>query len=318
MKLLFQYNRVYKIRGQYNMKQLSLKAYAKINIGLDVLKRREDGYHELRMVMQTVGLSDTVVLSQTVEPGIFLKTDRPDLPVDRGNLAYRAAELLFSRFALPGGIRIGLEKHIPAAAGLAGGSADAAAVLRGMHAMYQIPVSLEELSEMSLPLGADVPYCVLGGTALAEGIGEKLSFLPAFPDRPVLIAKPVFDLATPYIYKNLHVDEIPAEKHPDMDAVLSAIGRGDAAAAAEKMENILEVPALRAYPEIEVYKEALKRYGALGASMTGSGSAVFGIFAERRQAEEAAEQLSRDFAGAFDSITVTEPVRSEDIRGTEN
>ncbi len=282
-------------------------AYAKINIGLDVLSRRPDGYHELRMVMQTVDLHDDVILSRDEAPGVRLSCDRPGLPTDRGNLAYRAAEVMQERFGL-GGVSIVLKKRIPAEAGLAGGSADAAAVLRGMAKLYDLDVQAETLREVGLPLGADVPYCVCGGTAVAEGIGEKLTFLPDPEPRTIVILKPDFDLSTGAVYGALHIEQRKTADHPDMDGVIAAAQAGDLIGMAEHMGNILELPALEIHPEIAGIKEAFLRAGAAGASMTGSGSAVFGIFPDRQAAERCPQLLRRESGGAAKEIYLTSPV----------
>ena len=282
-------------------------AYAKINIGLDVLRRRPDGYHELRMVMQTVGLHDDVILTREEMPGIRLSCDRPGLPADRRNLAYRAAEVMQERFGL-GGVSIVLRKRIPAEAGLAGGSADAAAVLRGMAKLYGLDVKPETLRELGLPLGADIPYCVCGGTAVAAGIGEKLTFLPDPAPCTVVIMKPDFDLSTGAVYGALHIEQRNAADHPDMDAVIAAGQAGDLIRMAEHMGNILELPALEIHPEIAAIKAAFLRAGASGASMTGSGSAVFGIFPDLKTAERCPELLREEFGGAAKEIYLTSPV----------
>ena len=282
------------------MRTTEEKAYAKINIGLDVLGRREDGYHKLKMVMQTIDLCDDVLLSWEEDgngPEIRILCDTPGVPCDRKNLAFRAAEAFFRyclekedrRFA--GKLEIRLVKRIPAAAGLAGGSSDAAAVLRGLDRMLETGLQTAELQRMALPLGADIPYCVSGGTALAEGIGEVLTPLPALPDCGIVLVKPPFDCSTAEIYGTLHADSLRPADHPDMDRVLQALRNGDLRDAAEHMGNVLEIPALKLHPEIGMIKQALRRKGAAGASMSGSGSAVFGIFEDREAAERACRAL---------------------------
>lgn len=282
-------------------------AYAKINLGLDVLRRRADGYHELRMVMQTVGLCDRVFLSRTEEPGIRLSADRAGVPEDERNLAWRAAARLFEAYRLPGGLEIRLEKHIPAAAGLAGGSADAAAVLRAMDRMYGIGMTEEEICAHALTLGADVPFCVLGGTMLAEGIGERLTRLPDLPDCSIVILKPDFDCYTKEIYGGLAVSEAPAEAHPDMDSIVRALKERDLGKAAPFMKNILERPALKLHPEIAGIREDLAAAGAVAALMSGSGSAVFGLFMNAAQAEGCLRLLREKYGGAAEMILLTAP-----------
>ena len=282
-------------------------AYAKINLGLDVLRRREDGYHELCMVMQTVGLCDRVFLERTEDQGIRLSADREGVPEDERNLAWRAAARLFDAYRLPGGLRIRLEKHIPAAAGLAGGSADAAAVLRAMDRMYGLGMTEQEICAHALTLGADVPFCVLGGTMLAEGIGEKLTRLPDLPDCSVVIIKPDFDCYTKDIYGGLGISGVPAEAHPDMESVVRALRKGDLAGAAPFMKNILERPALKLHPEIAGIREDLAAAGAAVSLMSGSGSAVFGLFMNAAQAEGCLKLLREKYAGAAEMILLTSP-----------
>ena len=290
------------------------KAYAKINIGLDVLGRREDGYHTLKMVMQTIDLCDDVLLAWEEGgngPEIRILCDTPGVPCDRRNLAYRAAEAFFlyclekedRRFA--GKLEIRLVKRIPAAAGLAGGSSDAAAVLRGLDRMLETGLQTAELQRIALPLGADIPYCVSGGTALAEGIGEVLTPLPALPDCGIVLVKPPFDCSTAEIYGTLHVDSLGPSDHPDMDRVVQAVRNGELRDAAEHMGNILELPARKMHPEIERIKRTLLEKGAAGASMSGSGSAVFGIFEDRGAAERAFRELGED--GTEGEIFLTAP-----------
>ena len=267
------------------MKELDLTALAKINLGLDVLRRREDGYHEIRMVMQTIHLYDRIQLRKTVEPGVRVKTNLYYLPVNENNLVYKAARLLQEEFELSEGVDIDLKKYIPVAAGMAGGSSDAAAVLFGMNRMFGLGLSREELMERGLKLGADVPYCVLRGTALAEGIGERLTPLCPVPRCHVLVAKPPISVSTKFVYENLKLDEHTV--HPDMDALLAAIEAGDLRALASNMGNVLETVTCQHYPVIEQLKELMRECGALNAMMSGSGPTVFGLFEEKAAARAA-------------------------------
>ena len=317
LKILWRYKRDKPPRlrrgGRGVEASIQINAYAKINLGLDVLRRREDGYHELRMGMQTVSLCDTLTLTKKEDAGIVLRCDRAGLPTDRRNLAVRAAEALFTeaerRGVRPmGGVEIWLSKRIPAAAGLAGGSADAAAMLRGLNTLYGLGFSEEALQAVGLPLGADIPYCVTGGTALAEGIGERLTPLPALPACCIVVAKPSFDLSAAYIYANLRIDSVGAAGHPDMDGVISALRRRDLRALGQVMGNILELPAKKEHPEIERLKKSLREAGAEAASMSGSGSAVFGLFENEEQAKRCAEQLLSDKALALEGVYLTTPV----------
>ena len=277
------------------MSELKLKARAKINLGLDVIRKREDGYHDLRMVMQTIGLCDELVLSQVETEGIFVSTNRPELPTDERNLVYREARLLREEFGLPGGIRIHLEKKIPMAAGLAGGSTDAAAVLKGMNDLYSLGLSEAQLCERGVKLGADIPYCIMGGTALAEGIGERLTRLPEAPQCSVLLAKPWIDVSTAFVYGHLRADEL--QDHPDIDGQIAAVWSGDFSGMTEKMGNVLETVTIPAYPVVQEIKEEMLELGAAGAMMSGSGPTVFGLFDDREKAEAAYRRMCENGAG---------------------
>lgn len=273
------------------MRELRLKAVAKINLGLDVLRRREDGYHDLRMVMQSVCLYDQVTLSVTSGSGISMSTNLNYLPVNRDNLAYQAAKLLMKEFSVWQGLHIDLRKSIPVAAGLAGGSSDAAAVLVGVNRLFRLGLSQQELIARAVHIGADVPYCVMRGTALAEGIGERLTRLPDAPDMYVVLAKPPVRVSTGYVYGNLRLDEL--ESHPDIDAQIEAIRAGDALRMTQLMGNVLETVTIPACPVIAEIKERMLCAGAAGAMMSGSGPTVFGLFEDRERASRAYEELSQ-------------------------
>lgn len=274
---------------------LTLKALAKINLGLDVLGKRDNGYHDVRMVMQTIYLYDNVTLTRTEEPGIRLETNLPYLPVDEKNIAYKAAKLFIDEFQIKKGVSIKLDKHIPVAAGLAGGSSNAAAVLVGMNRLFRLGLSQEELMERGVSLGADVPYCVMRGTALAEGIGEDLSALMPMPKCYILIAKPPISVSTKMVYEALDAKEIV--EHPDIDGVLEGLSEQDLTKVASSMGNVLESVTIEKYPIIADIKAAMKEAGALNAMMSGSGPTVFGIFDDRKTAKEAWYKL-RNMKGA--------------------
>ena len=273
------------------MRELKLKAMAKINLGLDVLGKREDGYHELRMIMQTIRLYDRVQLTVTEAPGIRVKTNLSFLPVNEDNLVDRAANLLMEEFQIKKGLFINLEKHIPVAAGLAGGSSDAAAVLVGANRLFHLGLSRQELMERGVKLGADVPYCIMRGTALAEGIGEKLTPLPAPPACHVLIAKPKIHVSTKFVYGNLRANELVS--HPDIDGQIAALEQNDLYGMAARMGNVLETVTIPSYPVIEDIKKEIKRMGAVNAMMSGSGPTVFGLFDDRGKARKAYEKLKK-------------------------
>lgn len=268
---------------------LELKALAKINLGLDVLGRRENGYHDVRMVMQTIYLYDNVTLRKIKKPGIRLKTNLYYLPVDDKNVAYKAAKMLMDEFEIEGGIEIILEKRIPVAAGMAGGSSNAAAVLVGMNYLYELGLSERQLMDRGVKLGADVPYCIMRGTVLAEGIGEILTPLSPMPKCFILVAKPNVSVSTKTIYEKLDAHEI--KDHPDIDGLIEGLDSGDIRKIADSMGNVLERVTVEAYPVIEVIKNRMKEEGALGAMMSGSGPTVFGIFADKRVAKRAQQKI---------------------------
>ena len=329
------------------------KAPAKLNLTLDVTGKRPDGYHLLRTVMQTVSLYDELSFVREEQEGIRLTCDRADLPLDSGNLAYRAADVLLQKFNLPGGIRIDLKKKIPAAAGLAGGSTDAAAVLRAMNRLYGLGLTTETLCQLALPLGADIPYCVRGGTCLCEGIGEVMTPLAELKGLPVLLVKPAFDLSTAYIYRELSLPSVPQEAHPKTEEILAgldAIRRKTCSAAQASNTgalstdtsarptdtsalvahtgarptdtatlatdlgalltavggNLLELPALKAHPELKNLKQALRNGGAVYSAMTGSGSCVFGIFETTEAAEACRRNLPALYSGEIESAFTAE------------
>lgn len=268
---------------------LTLKALAKINLGLDVLGRRENGYHDVRMVMQTIYLYDNVTITKTEEAGISLETNLGYLPVDADNIAYKAAKMLIDEFDLKEGVHIVLDKHIPVAAGLAGGSSNAAAVLVGMNRLFQLGLRQKELMERGVKLGADVPYCIMRGTVLAEGIGEILTPLAPLPKCYVLIAKPGINVSTKVVYEKLDSHEI--EDHPDIDGILEGLENQDIRKIASSMGNVLERVTIEDYPIIEEIKNVMKAEGALNAMMSGSGPTVFGIFEDRKKAKAAQEKI---------------------------
>lgn len=267
------------------MKTLKLKAYAKINLGLDVLRKREDGYHEVRMIMQTIGIYDKISLNPTNSPTIKVKTNLHYLPTDTNNLVYKAAAYMKEQFQIKDGVYINLEKRIPVAAGMAGGSADAAATLYGMNHLFDLKLSKEELMDIGVKLGADVPYCLLRGTALSEGIGEILTPLPPFPDCKVLVIKPSINVSTKYVYENLHLDQNII--HPDIDGIILAIKRQDLKGAASLFTNVLETVTENDYPIIKEIKDTLIEKGAICSLMSGSGPTVFGLFDDPKTAEKA-------------------------------
>lgn len=267
------------------MKQMELKALAKINLGLDVLGKRENGYHDVRMVMQSIYLYDDVKIEVKETSGIEVKTNLYFLPVDENNIAYKAAKLLTDEFDIKKGVRITLNKHIPVAAGMAGGSSNAAVVLFGMNRLFRLGLSDKDLMERGVKLGADVPYCIMRGTVLAEGIGEELTRLPAMPKCNVVIAKPPISVSTRVVYEAL--DSLEIVEHPDIDGLIDGLQKGSLEAIAGSMGNVLESVTIPMYPVIEKIKDEMKAAGALGAMMSGSGPTVFGLFQNKPAAKKA-------------------------------
>lgn len=268
---------------------IKLKALAKINLGLDVLGRRENGYHDVRMIMQSIYLYDNVTIEKQEEPGIHLMTNLHYLPVDEKNIAYKAAKMLMDEFQIASGVKIVLDKHIPVAAGMAGGSSNAAAVLVGMNRLFDLNLSQQELMDRGVKLGADVPYCVMRGTVLAEGIGEILTPLDPLPKCYVLIAKPAISVSTKVVYEKLDSKEI--EEHPDIDAIIEGLREQNLEKVAASMGNVLERVTVDDYPIIDDIKKVMMEAGALNAMMSGSGPTVFGIFADKKTARDAQRKM---------------------------
>ena len=271
------------------MDKIVTKAYAKINLGLDVLRRREDGYHEVKMVMQTVDLYDVLLVFKKEEDTITISTQREEIPVNEDNLIYKAIKLMKDQYGFEGGVHVELVKNIPIAAGMAGGSTDAAAAMRAVNELFELNRPVEELEKHAVKIGADVPYCIQGGTVLSEGIGEVLTKLPNAPQCILLIAKPDIMVSTKYVYENLNLPEL--KKHPDIDLMVEAIREGDAGKMLEPMDNVLATVTEEKYGIIKEIKQTMKRNGAIKAMMSGSGPTVFGIFETMVQA-----------ATAFDAI----------------
>ncbi len=282
---------------------MRLQAFAKINLGLDVLGKREDGYHEVRMIMQTIRMYDQLDMRKSVEPGIHLTTNKKYIPVDENNLVWRAAKLMMDTCGIIEGVSIHLHKVIPVAAGMAGGSSDAAATLVGMNRLFHCGLSKEKLMELGVQIGADVPYCVLRGTALAEGIGEKLTVLPPMPDCWILIGKPGISVSTKYVYTTLDLNTDTV--HPDIDRMKKALEDGNLYGITERMGNVLQDVTIPAYPEVERIKEQMKTLGAVNAMMSGSGPTVFGIFDNEEKAQKACQKLRE--SGSCQQVFLTVP-----------
>lgn len=271
--------------GGYLMNTIIKRAYGKLNLSLDIVGKREDGYHLVCMVMQTVNLYDELTIQKTDKPGIQLTTDRPDLPTNEDNLIYKAAKLLFDEFQIKGGVSIHLKKQIPIAAGMAGGSADCAATLLGINTLFDLKLTEQDLQKRAVTMGADIPYCIMGGTALSEGIGEVLTSISPVPDCHVLLVKPNIDISTKWVYQTLRWNTLTS--HPDTKKMLSALEAQSLSEVSATMENVLETVTIPAYPVIASIKEKLLSLGAINAMMSGSGPTVFGLFPDQGAGEKA-------------------------------
>ena len=265
---------------------ISLKAYAKINLGLDVIRKREDGYHDLKMIMQNVDIYDKITLELLEKDEIKLdlklvfenEESLSEGLLDSDNIAYKAAKLLKDEYSIKKGVYIKIEKNIPIAGGMAGGSTDAAAVIKGLNKLFDLKLDDNTLMRLGLSLGADVPYCILGKTALAEGIGEKLSILEPLPSLNLLVVKPDINVSTKLVYQSLKLDELKKEDRPNIEEIISAIHKKDIKSICANVRNVMETYTIKEYPIIEKIKEAMIKEKALLSLMSGSGPSVFGIF----------------------------------------
>ena len=258
------------------MDSIKIKARAKINLGLDVLGRRDNGYHDVRMVMQTVGLYDSLTMKRIDGEDIVIRSNLSFLPVNENNLIYKAIRLMKDNYKLDGGVDVDLVKFIPVAAGMAGGSSDAASAIYGMNKLYDLKLSVEDMMKLGVNIGADVPFCIMRRTALAEGIGEKLTRLSPMPDCSIVVAKPAINVSTKLVYEKL--DSTDISRHPDIDGIIEALDRHNINLLAKRMGNVLEDVTIPTYPVIDSIKQDMLERGAINAMMSGSGPTVFGIF----------------------------------------
>lgn len=289
------------------MDKLDYKARAKINLGLDVCRRLENGYHEVKMVMQTVDIYDELEFKKRKDSDIILSVNSRDyLGGLENNLIFRAAKLMKERYSIGQGIEIKLKKNIPVAAGMAGGSTDAAATMLAMNEMFELGLGKEELMDQAVSLGADIPYCILGGTALAEGIGEKLVPLPAPPKASILVVKPPIMVPTKWVYENLHLET--CEHHPDIDGMIEALKEGNLKGITDRLENVMESVTEREYPIITDIKKMMLGNGAMNAVMSGSGPSIFGVFPNEGVANAAAVYIDQTLKtkGINAQVKVTE------------
>ena len=283
------------------MESMWINAPAKINIGLDVVGRREDGYHEVRMIMQSIRLFDRLTLDRKKDPGVRLTTNLKFLPTDENNLIVKSAKMLMKEFNLEGGLNINLEKRIPVAAGMAGGSTDAASTMIAINQMYDLNLSNSQLMKRAAKIGADIPYCIMKGTALAEGIGEKLSTIPKLPNCTVLIVKPRIHVSTKEVYSKLQLDENTF--HPDIDKMIEDLKKKDLTGLCSHIGNTLEDVTIAMYPEIAQIKEFMMENGAIGSLMSGSGPTVFGIFNDKDVATKTKELALEKYEKSFAFVT---------------
>ena len=283
------------------MDAITLLTPAKINLSLGVLQRLDNGYHQVEMIMQAVGLHDTVTIEKR-DKGISISCSVPYVPCDSRNIAWKAAQAFFDVCSEKGGIHIDIKKNIPVAAGLAGGSTNAAGILKGLNLLYGSPLGKEELHRLSSKLGADVAFCLDGGTQLARGIGDELTVLPDFADVNVVLVKPPFSVSTAWVYKNLNLNDLG--NRPRTELLLKAVSDHDVHTVAGNMENVLESVTVRKYPEIKRIMDLLLEYGALGSRMSGSGPTVFGIFDSSDSAARAFEHFKKRYEQVFHVKTI--------------
>jgi 4-diphosphocytidyl-2-C-methyl-D-erythritol kinase len=283
------------------MSSMELKAHAKINLSLDVTEKRSDGYHNLRMIMQTIALYDSVFLEE-IPSGIEVLCDHKWAPSGNENIAFKAAEHLFNEYKIKRGIKIKIDKRIPVAAGLAGGSSDAASVLKGINSLFKLDLDDNVLMGLGKKIGADVPYCIKGGTMLAEGIGDILTELPHLEKLDIVLVKPRIGVSTPWVYKNLNLGKII--KRPDTELLLDAIKNKRLDILGENMGNVLETVTIPKHPIIQEIKLKMVELGALGSMMSGSGPSVFGIFKDLASAQNAYNKIKCDRWDSFLTVTV--------------
>ena len=280
---------------------MKTKAYAKVNISLDVIGKRDDGYHILEMIMQTIDLYDVIEIDKA-EKGINIECNRCYVPTDERNLAYKAARLFLDEYNINQGVNIKIHKNIPVSAGMAGGSTNAAAVLRVMNKLFNINASIKELRNIALKIGADVPYCIEGGTALCEGIGEKITYLKPFRNCIMVVVKPSFGVSTKEVYGGLDINKI--YKHPNTQGLIRALENRDIKFVANNMRNVLENVTLNRHKIIRTIKLQMIENGALGSLMSGSGPTVFGIFDDMVKAQRCYDYMKLNYKEVFITRTV--------------
>ncbi len=288
------------------MEKVEYKARAKINLSLDVLRKREDGYHDLKMVMQTLGLHDLVSIEKTASQ-IEIECNSAYIPEGEGNIAYKAARVIMDEYGVKTGIKINIKKMIPVAAGLAGGSSDAAAVLKGINKLYELGASMDDLARLGKKIGADVPYCIFGGTMLSEGIGDILTRISPFDGVDIMLVKPKIGVSTAFVYNNLKLEKVV--NRPDTELIIQAVANKNLKAVAANMRNVLETVTEARYNIISEIKERLLKNGAIGSMMSGSGPTVFGIFEDKLKAQKAYESMKNNRWDCFITQTINEEMQ---------
>ena len=284
--------------------EITKKAYAKINLGLDVLGKRDDGYHLVKMIMQNVDIYDTLTFTRTTDGKVTLKANDDTIPVDDSNLICKVARQLQEKYSVTYGAEIELVKRIPVAAGMAGGSTDGAAAYRALNELWELGLSDKELCELAVKLGADIPYCIIGGTALSEGIGEVLTPIEGKAKYHLVVAKPDIMVSTGWVYTELDSTEIT--RHPDIDAVKAAIEEGDVKRMCSEIHNVLEPVTTAKYEVIKDIEKVLEDSGAVKAFMTGSGPTVFAVFDNEDKAKKGFEAVKK--SGLAPQLFLTKPI----------
>ena len=293
------------------MNSISLKSRAKINLSIDVIGKREDGYHIVEMIMQTIDLYDDIKLKELEEDNIIIKSECSYIPLNEDNIVYKAAKLIKEKMDIKKGIEIFIKKNIPVAAGMAGGSSNAAAVLVGLNELWKLGLSKDELRDLGLKLGADVPFCIEGGTALAEGIGEKLTYIKGInKDVNILVCKPDIFVSTKEVYQSLDIKNI--EKRPDNKLLIEKLKNDDIVSVSNNMVNVLEEVTSKKYSDIKVIENIIIKNGAMGTMMSGSGPTVFGFFDNEEKAQRAKVELLENYSQVY---VVTSSEKGVEIYG---
>lgn len=280
---------------------MKTKAYAKVNIALDVIGKREDGYHLLRMIMQAIDLYDEIMVEK-IDKGIKINCNKPYVPTDERNLAYKAAKLFIDKFNINSGVSITIKKNIPVSAGLAGGSTDCAAVLKLMNDIFNTNLTDQELMDLGVKLGADVPYCIVGGTALCEGIGEKISKIKPFKDKILVLVKPPFGVSTKAVYQDFDLSKVVF--HPNVEGLIKNIEKDNLDYVAKNMKNLLENVTLLKYKEIISIKQAMIENGSIGSMMSGSGPTVFAFFDDMVKAQKCYDVMKKKYKDTYITRTI--------------